>query len=140
MPPNQPEGNLRGEKTQIPPRANARHQHKLERENETAELLAQSGYDVEQNPPPLPNGKKPDYIINGEVFDCYTPSSSNPNQIRKGISRKVRKEQASRIVLNLDESGVSLEDWEQTLTNNKINDLKEMILVTNQEVKRYLWQ
>ena len=140
MSPSHPEGSLRGEKTKIPPRANAQVQRQLERENETAELLAQSGYDVEQNPPPLPNGKKPDYIINGEVFDCYTPSSSNPNQIRKGISRKVRKEQASRIVLNLDESGVSLEDLEQTLTNNKINDLKEMILVTNQEVKRYLWQ
>lgn len=33
----------------------------LRRENESADTLARDGYDVEQNPPPKPNGKEPDY-------------------------------------------------------------------------------
>jgi hypothetical protein len=40
----------------------------LRRENEWADVLAENGYDVEQNPPPKPNGKKPDYRIEGEYF------------------------------------------------------------------------
>ncbi len=43
------------------------------RENESADTFAQHGYDVEQNPPPKPNGKEPDYKIEGEYFDNYAP-------------------------------------------------------------------
>lgn len=39
----------------------------LQRENESADVLARHGYDVEQNPPSKPNGKEPDYLIEGST-------------------------------------------------------------------------
>jgi hypothetical protein len=35
--------------------------HAHQRENQAAEILAAHGYQVEQNPGTLPNGKNPDY-------------------------------------------------------------------------------
>ena len=48
----------------------------LTRENEAAETLAKNGYDVEQNPKVEGTTRNPDYIIEGEVFDCYSPAQN----------------------------------------------------------------
>lgn len=105
----------------------------LRRENESADVMSRNGYDVEQNPPGRPNGKNPDYKIEGEYFDCYNPTSSNVDQVRKGISDKVLspdgKLQADRIVLNMDDSPLSLDDVKGVLTRKPIADLKEVVIV-----------
>nr|WP_255671767.1 hypothetical protein [Glycomyces amatae] len=73
--------------------------------------MSRSGYRVRQNPPPKPNGKRPDYLIEGDYWDCYTvlPGTANVERVRKSIKSKVNpkdgRPQARRIVLNLDAEG-----------------------------------
>lgn len=130
-PPGEPPG---GERTTINPNASRDVQRTLRRENESADLLAQKGYDVEQNPPTLPNGKNPDYRIDGKTFDNLAPSTSNPDQIRKGISRKVSDEQADRIILNMNDTTVELGELRDLLNRKPIDNLKEIIVVRDGEV------
>ncbi|QRK12959.1 hypothetical protein JQX13_24750 [Archangium violaceum] len=107
----------------------------IERENESARTLADDGYQVEQNPPPKPNGKAPDYKINGEYYDCYAPSSSRARNIADRILKfKVEPGQADRIVLNLDDSGVSLDALKQQFKDWPIPGLKEVIVVRGGKV------
>jgi uncharacterized protein YukE len=106
----------------------------LRRENESADALTRNGYDVEQNPSPKPNGKKPDYKIEGEYFDNYAPTSGNLDQIRKGMSRKVSVGQADRLVLNLDDCPRSQSEIEGILRRKPIAELKEVIIVKNGRV------
>ncbi|WP_374981964.1 hypothetical protein PSGK_20735 [Pseudomonas solani] len=63
----------------------------LTRENESATTLASSGYKVQQNPPTLPSEKNPDYIINGQVFDNYAPSTGSVRNAWTEIGKKSKK-------------------------------------------------
>jgi Contact-dependent growth inhibition CdiA C-terminal domain len=101
------------------------------RENESADILANEGYNVKQGPPKQPNGTKPDYQIEGNTFDCYAPTSTNEDTIRKGISDKVRSGQADRIVLNLNDSKVTPEQMKSILSNERkpVPGLKEVITI-----------
>ena len=113
------------------PDANEKHPENLrsaQRENESARILADNGYDVEQRPAPL-NRKKPDYKLNGEYADCYAPSTDNVRNIRDTIVRKVNEGQADRIVLNLDDSPVTLEAMKKHLSENPIAGMKELIII-----------
>jgi hypothetical protein len=128
-------GSLTGRPT--PPRANdkdAENLRAIERENESARLLAENGDDVEQNPASRLNRKKPDYKINGEYADCYAPSTDNPRSIRDTIARKVNTEQADRIVLNLDDSRVTLDAIRKQLLEEPIDDLKELIIIKDRKL------
>lgn len=87
----------------------------LARENECAEILADRGYQVRQNPGPQEvaearartgdcgdPGKDPDYLIEGYVFDCYAPSETRPVRgVWSGVKDKVEDGQTERVVLNL---------------------------------------
>jgi hypothetical protein len=75
----------------------------LQRENESATTLAKGGYDVEQNPTVL-GDKNPDYLVNGKIFDCYAPTTSNIRNIADRVETKVVRRQADRIVLNMTDS------------------------------------
>jgi hypothetical protein len=102
----------------------------IERENESARILADNGYHVEQNPAPKPNGKEPDYKINGEYYDCYAPTSPRARNIADRIwDFKVKPEQADRIILNLDDSSVTLDAMKAQLKDWPIPGLKEVIVV-----------
>jgi hypothetical protein len=104
------------------------------RENESARLLAENGYDVEQSPPTNIYNKRPDYKINGEYADCYAPSTDNPRSIRDTIARKVNEKQADRIVLNLDDSQVELGTLKTRLLEDPITDLKEIIVLKGEKI------
>jgi hypothetical protein len=104
------------------------------RENESARLLAENGYDVEQNPLPKSNGKQPDYKLNGEYADCYAPITSSPRSIRHNIAAKVNDGQADRIVLNLDDSQVELKALRRQLLEDPIADLKEIIIIKGRKL------
>lgn len=73
------------------------------RENESAQILAQNGYRVDQNPRDHHAISNPDYEIEGRPFDSYAPGA---NKSARGIwsylkEDKVDKLQTSRVVLNL---------------------------------------
>jgi hypothetical protein len=115
-------------------------------QNESAKILAQAGYNIEQNPklshmdrlsnPWLNPNKKPDFKIEGEIFDCYAP---NPNtdarnivsQIRKG---KIEQGQTRRIVLNLEDSRVSLNSIQDALRKEHMPELEEIIVIKDGKV------
>jgi uncharacterized protein YukE len=101
----------------------------LRRENESADVLAQNGYDVEQNPPTKPNGKNPDYLIEGEYFDNYAPQTDNLDNIRRKLSEKVSGDQAERLVLNLDDTSRSMADIADMLRRKPIANLKQILVV-----------
>lgn len=127
-----PNAKPRGERTDAHP--TKKRDRAKRRENESADTLARHGYDVEQNPPPLPNGKEPDYKIEGRYFDCYAPSSKNLDNIRDEISNKVKEGQADRIVLNLDDCPRSPEEIKDVLQRKPINGLKEILVVKDGKV------
>lgn len=110
----------------------------LTRENESAKLLAQNGYDVYQNPPleklKSNNNKKPDLLVEGTVFDVYSPSSSNPRNIASSIENKIRSGQTDRIILNLDDSSVSIEALQEQFKTYPIEGLQEIIIIKDGKV------
>ena len=93
-----------------------------------------AGYGIEHNSDTLPNGKKPDYQINGEYFDNIAPTTSNPRNIADRIKEKVELGQVNRIVLNLDDSAVDLNALRQQLNNWPIEGLKEVLVVKDGQV------
>ncbi|WP_067497491.1 hypothetical protein [Actinoplanes sp. TFC3] len=104
------------------------------RENESADVLSQNGFDVEQNPPPKPNGKEPDYKIEGQYFDCYSPETGNLDNIRVKLSEKVSEDQANRLILNMDDTPAAIDDVAAMLRRKPIGDLKELLVVKDGKV------
>ena len=63
-----------GERTVAKHAADSETKRGLGRENESADLLADAGYNVHQNPK-VTGDKNPDYLIEGRIFDNYAPIS-----------------------------------------------------------------
>ena len=76
-----------GEPTPIGLNDDEATQRSIRRENESAELLSDKGYNVLQNPA-VAGPKKPDYLINGEIYDRYAPSTNIPRNIWSEVKRK----------------------------------------------------
>ncbi|MFK0288714.1 hypothetical protein ACIQVL_50835 [Streptomyces sp. NPDC090499] len=106
----------------------AEKQRGLKRENESADILAKAGYDVEQNPT-VPGPKEPDYRIEGRIFDNYAPKTGNPKSIATEIRGKVSEGQADRIVLNLSDSPVDTGALSERLQRWPIRGLKEVMVI-----------
>ena len=110
----------------------------IRRENTAARVLARAGYEIVQNPPPKANRRQPDYLIEGKHWDCLSPLTTNGGQIRKRISEKLRKDQADRIILNLDrEDGGAMADVGEVrkgLERRPVAGLKEIKIIANQQV------
>ncbi len=134
--PSKPLGSKpRGKKTEINPQSSKEEQRSLKRENDSADILADKGYDVEQNPEKLPNGREPDYKIEDRVFDGYSPKTSNIERIHERIKDKViTKQQADRIILNLEDTIITANDVRNILTRKPINGLKEIIAIKNNQL------
>ncbi len=116
-------GKPRGERA--PESGSQKRKHK--RENESADTLADAGYDVDQGPHTKPNGKNPDYKIEDEYFDCLAPDTDNVDQVRKGISRKVKSGQTERIILNMDDTNLKPSDISEVLQRKPKQGLKEVV-------------
>ncbi|QQQ80561.1 hypothetical protein IOD16_14710 [Saccharothrix sp. 6-C] len=100
----------------------------LQRENESADTLAQQGYDIEQNPT-VPGPKNPDYKIEGEVFDNLAPITGNPRNIHSRIEEKVLDGQTERVVVNLRDSSVDVDRLRTQMHDWPIPGLKEVIAI-----------
>jgi len=118
-----------GRPTNISKNDDAETVRSLGRENESATTLAKAGYDVEQNPATLANGKRPDYRVNGEVFDNYAPITGKARNISDGIAEKIEEQQTERVVLNLKDSPVGLDAMRAQLHDWPIEGLKEVIAI-----------
>ncbi|OMD91891.1 hypothetical protein BSK54_29475 [Paenibacillus odorifer] len=102
----------------------------LERENEAAEILAKNGYHVEQNPNVPSTIKNPDYRIEGEIFDCYSPKpKTSPRNIGSSIQAKVEAGQTDRVVLNLSDWTGDMNAFKKQLADWPITGLKELIAI-----------
>ncbi|MPZ83815.1 MAG: hypothetical protein GEV28_26855 [Actinophytocola sp.] len=117
-----------GHPTRIRDNDDAATKRSLQRENESAQTLARQGYDVEQNPT-VPGNKNPDYKIEGEVFDNYAPSGSNPRNIAANIQEKIDSGQTERVVLNLADSNVDPDALRAQLRDWPIEGLKEVVVI-----------
>lgn len=129
----------------------------LSRENESATALADAGYGVQQNPP-VPGGhargiKRPDYRINGHLFDNYAPGGTKdtarkiwqhldgeklnpkPKLNRDGSIRKPAKaRQAERIVLNMSDSPVTDQALRRQFADYPMDGLQQLVVVRGSEV------
>ena len=99
----------------------------LQRENEAAVLLAQQGFDVEQNPAAKPNGHRPDYLVEGKYFDAYSPRSDDLQTIRGQVEQKVAEGQADRIVINFADTPVDPQVVRDDLQRNQVDGLQEVV-------------
>ncbi|MDR6856822.1 ESPR-type extended signal peptide-containing protein [Variovorax guangxiensis] len=121
-------GELTGTPTRIRDTADASEIRSLTRENESARILANHGFKVEQNPT-VPGPKKPDLRINGEIFDNYAPTSNYVRNIADAIRDKVNSRQADNVVVNLADTYVTPTALQEQLANYPIPGLKQVIIV-----------
>nr|WP_243896244.1 hypothetical protein [Paenibacillus sp. F411] len=97
--------------------------HGVKKENESADLLAAQGYNIEMldevnggNGYGIKETSNPDFLIEGKVYDCYAPTTdANVDNILRNIRTKT-KTQVENIVLNLD-----------NFTEERINEITEGI-------------
>ncbi|MFV2113541.1 hypothetical protein ACFHW0_14530 [Micromonospora sp. LOL_025] len=115
----------------------------LELENECAETIADRGYRIHQNPTKLEIAagrlsagdtgdpdKTPDYLIEGHVFDCYSPTP--PKTVRgvwAAVSEKVEKGQTQRVVLNLEDWTGDLAALQKQFDDWPVPRLEELVAV-----------
>jgi len=129
-------GKPSGRPTKVRPQDDAATQRSLQRENESAETLARNGYKVEQNPGKQPNGRNPDYKVEGEIFDNYAPGpGKKPRGIWSEVENKVvEKQQTNRVVLNLDDWGGDTEALQTQFRDHPIPGLEQVLVVKNGQV------
>ncbi len=120
----------------------------IEAQNNAANILASEGYDITMldevdggNGYGIDPTKNPDYLIDGRVFDCYTPQSNTmPDGVINNIAKKTRN-QADRIVLNLEsypaDSTKILKKRVQDKINGDLKHLKELIVIINNKVETW---
>jgi peptidoglycan hydrolase-like protein with peptidoglycan-binding domain len=126
-------GKPTGRRTKVGPQDDPATRRSLQRENESADVLADHGYKVEQRPN-VPGGKKPDYEIEGEIFDCKAPSTGNPRSAATAMKDAMERGQADRFVLNLEDSTLTPEAMKKQLSDWPIDGLKEVLAIKNGQV------
>ena len=137
-----------GEAESIKANADARQVRGITRQNEAAETLAKNGYSVEQKPqltdadrmsnPWLNRNKKPDFKIEDKIFDGYAPDkATSAENIRLNIRDKVEQGQTRRVLLNMDDSSVSLNELRKVIWNNPVMELEQILVVKDGKVTKF---
>ena len=98
------------------------------KENESAKILSQNGYHVEQNPVTL-GSKNPDYKINGEIFDNYAPTTSNVRNIWDAVQKKVTAGQTNNVVINISDANVNISTLKAQFKTYPIKNLDKIIII-----------
>lgn len=139
-PTGQPGGLPEGSPTRIDPKQDDDVQRSLTRENTAAQLLAAAGHHTQQNPSPAEVAaaraasgdtgdptKNPDYLVDGRVFDCYSPGETKPVRgVWSEVEEKIVNEQTQRVVVNLEDWGGDLPDLRKQFDDWPIENLKEV--------------
>ncbi|MBN1172454.1 MAG: hypothetical protein JXA67_09795 [Micromonosporaceae bacterium] len=143
-PTGRPGGVPSGRPTRIGSRQDESVRRSLERENDSAVVLAGRGYRVLQNPSPQQVSEartrtgdagrpesEPDYLIEGRVFDCYAPKyPKSVRNIWSEVSTKVDRGQTQRVVLNLQDWGSDLETVRRQFADWPVEGLREVKAIT----------
>jgi hypothetical protein len=120
---------------EIAPRASADVQESLDYQERTALALARAGYRVRR----LPNtghGVNPDFEVEGQIFDCYTPNRGTTAESAVTRVRKKSKLQSSRFVINLDRGGLDSGEVRARLLASRPSRVREVLVVENDTVSR----
>ncbi|OXA72595.1 hypothetical protein B0A56_13720 [Flavobacterium columnare NBRC 100251 = ATCC 23463] len=112
----------------------------LIRENEAADILAKKGYDIEQNPNISNTTKNPDYKIEGEIFDCYSPynSSKSVRNIWTEVKSKIDAKQTERVVINLKNWDGEISNLQKQFTDYPVENLKELMIIDKNNVVSHI--
>ncbi|WP_438872366.1 hypothetical protein [Paractinoplanes maris] len=139
-------GAPQGRPTEIPRRDDREVQRSLEMENSGAVVLAGNGWRIKQNPSPeevaqarAASGdhghpsKNPDYLLEGRVFDAYSPT--NPEKSPRGVWRqveegKIEAGQTQRVVINLEDWRGDLSALQRQFADWPMPGLKEVKVIT----------
>ncbi|GJE69600.1 hypothetical protein CHKEEEPN_1129 [Methylorubrum podarium] len=121
-------------------------QQQVDSENQVADRLAAQGYAVVQNPTvgPAPAlapkqmedlglnpTRNPDLLLNGRVFDTYTPVVDKAEAVRGGIYVKVvEKKQTDRVVVDLRNTTQTDAAVRAALRADPVPGLKEVLTLT----------
>nr|WP_282569275.1 hypothetical protein [Aliiroseovarius sp. S1339] len=117
-----------GEPTPINPSDDEATQRGHRRENESAQILGQNGFDIIQNPV-IDGPKRPDYLINGEVYDHYAPSNDRARNIWSEVKGKIERGQTENTVIGLYDSNVDEDALRQQFENWPIEGLGDVIII-----------
>jgi len=89
--------------------------------------------------------RKPDYSIEGNYWDNYAPRTKNIRQIIDTIGGKVNKEQARRIIIDLDKNNIDIDlgelmnqlnIWKNT-PGSGIDLLEELFLIKDGKIIQF---
>lgn len=130
----------RGTKTAIGEGLDDATKTSLIRENEAANILAKKGYDIEQNPNISNTTKNPDYKIEGEIFDCYSPYNSNKSvrNIWTEVKSKIDAKQTERVVINLKNWDGEISNLQKQFTDYPVENLKELMIIDKNNVVSHI--
>lgn len=117
-----------GDPTPINPNSDEATQRGHRRENESPQILGKNGFDVIQNPA-VDGPKRPDYVINGEIYDHYAPDTDRARNIWSTVKQKVEAGQAPNIVIGLQDSSVDEDVLRQQFENWPIEGLGDVIII-----------
>lgn len=117
----------------------------ITRQNDAANLLASKGYDITLLPENSeniyglqPGITYPDYLIDGNAFDCYSPTTANPRNVWYNVQEKTQ-EQARRVILNLDGyTGASIDDIASQFLDWNIPTLDELLVIKDETIIRLI--
>ena len=147
--PTLPKGsNPINDEPKIDPKADDTERLGINRQIESAELLASEGYEIVHlsddklygNEFGIKKGTNPDYLIGQKVFDAYAPQRNPFTKIRTGIKGKVGI-QTNNLVINLDNPGISrsAEDLLSYLTNKPVAGLEEIFIIKDGKILHHLF-
>ncbi|MBI5623038.1 MAG: diguanylate cyclase [Elusimicrobia bacterium] len=124
-------GKLTGEPAKIGPKEDPEVVRSLNRQNETAQTLYKNGYVVDQRG----TAEGADFSVNGAELDCYAPKTDKPRAIWHVVKVKVLvKKQGRGVVLDLDDSAVSLEALRSQFERFPVEGLKDILVVRGGQV------
>jgi Contact-dependent growth inhibition CdiA C-terminal domain len=133
--PPDPSAVPRGRPARIQPNDDEDTKRGHRRENEGAYSFAKLGYDIEQTPV-VPGPKNPDYRLEGRIFDAHSPATPRARNIWSTIEDKVAKKQASRHVIYLDDTPVTVADLRRQFHDHPIDGLEEVLVMRDGQPTR----
>lgn len=73
--------------------------------------------------------KRPDYLINGEVYDHYAPSTGRARNIWSEVKEKIDDGQTANVVIGLQDSNVDEDALRKQFENWPIEGLGDVIII-----------
>ena len=126
-------GNLTGFPEVPVKNANEEMVRSIKRQNESGQILADHGLNVEYLPNTGRPGPNPDLKINGQLADVYSPSGKNLQTIRDTVVSK-SENQAPNIVINLADTPLNITEVAQFLQRNIVETARSIILIKDGRV------